>query len=42
MKKFITTFLLLSSITFSKETILIQGAMDMEVDYLIKTLKKSN
>lgn len=39
MKKFITTFLLLSSITFSKETILIQGAMDMEVDYLIKTLK---
>ncbi|MGL5049306.1 MAG: 5'-methylthioadenosine/S-adenosylhomocysteine nucleosidase [Cetobacterium sp.] len=38
MKKIITGFLVLSSLTFSKETILVQGAMDMEVDYLIKSL----
>lgn len=39
MKKIITGFLLLSSFTFSKEIILVQGAMDMEVDYLVKSLK---
>ena len=39
MKKIITGFLVLSSLAFSKETILVQGAMDMEVDYLIKNLQ---
>ncbi|MCQ8211338.1 5'-methylthioadenosine/S-adenosylhomocysteine nucleosidase [Cetobacterium somerae] len=39
MKKIITSFLLLSSLSFSKEIILVQGAMDMEVDYLVKNLK---
>ncbi|MGL5798183.1 MAG: 5'-methylthioadenosine/S-adenosylhomocysteine nucleosidase [Cetobacterium sp.] len=41
MKKLITGFLVASSLTFSKETILVQGAMDMEVDFLIKNLENS-
>lgn len=41
MKKLILTFVLLSSLLFAKEIILVQGAMDMEVDYLVKSLKNS-
>ncbi|WP_426709528.1 5'-methylthioadenosine/S-adenosylhomocysteine nucleosidase [Cetobacterium sp. SF1] len=39
MKKIITGLLVLSTLTFAKEKILVQGAMDMEVDYLVKSLK---
>lgn len=39
MKKIITGLLVLSTLAFSKEKILVQGAMDIEVDYLIKSLK---
>lgn len=38
MKKIILGILFLSSVAFSKETILVQGAMDMEIDYLVKNL----
>lgn len=40
MKKVLFGLFLLSSLVFAKEVILVQGAMDMEVDYLIEQLKK--
>lgn len=38
MKKILLGIFLLSNIIFAKEIILVQGAMDMEVDYLVKAL----
>ena len=36
MKKIILSlFMILSTLGFSKDIILVQGAMDMEVDYLV-------
>lgn len=39
MNKIITSFLLISAFSFAKEKVLIQGAMDSEVDYLIEKLE---
>lgn len=38
MKKILAGMFLLSASVFAKDTILVQGAMDMEVDYLVKSL----
>lgn len=39
MKKILLgLFLVVSSLVFAKDTILVQGAMDIEVDYLVKSL----
>ncbi|MDG6881573.1 5'-methylthioadenosine/S-adenosylhomocysteine nucleosidase [Phocoenobacter uteri] len=42
MKKLLVLFSLLPTIAFSNETILVQGAMDMEVDYMISQLQNAN
>ena len=39
MNRFLNIFLLLASLAFSKEIILVQGAMDMEVEHMVKALK---
>lgn len=39
MKKILFSLFLASSVAFAKDVVLVQGAMDMEVDYLVEQLK---
>ena len=42
MKKIILGLFMLTTSLFAKETILVQGAMDIETEYLIKATFKSS